>query len=97
MSQVEPGYEKLTRMLDALDQREIEEAYQCQVKDIAIEDFDTVYGEALAFVRSVFRLGGYGDKVTWQLLSNVDRRRLKRQAREERYARADGRRTPNVA
>ncbi len=92
VGQVEPGYKQLSRMLEELQQREIGEEYQRKVRDIELEDFDAVYGEALDFVRSVFRLAGYGDRVIWHLLPNVDRRRLKREARGEREARADGRR-----
>ncbi len=92
VGQVEPGYKKLTRMLQELTRREQAEQYQRQVRDIALKDFDEVYDEALAFVRSVFRLGGYGDKVIWNLLPNVERRRLKREARWEREAREGGRR-----
>ncbi len=92
VGQVEPGYKKLKKMMRELEQRKIDEQHQRQVKDIALEDFDEVYGEALAFVRSVYRLAGYDDRVVWHLLPNTDRRRLKREARGEREARAEGRR-----
>ena len=92
IGQVEPGYKQLTRMMGEVEKREIQEEYQRKVRDIALEDFDTIYGEALDFVRSVFRLAGYADKVIWHILANVDRRRLKREARAEREARAGGRR-----
>ena len=92
VDQVEPGYKQLTRMTRELEDREQAEQYQRQVRDIALEDFDEVYGEALTFVRSVFQLAGYGERVKWHLLPTVERRRLKREARWEREARDEGRR-----
>ncbi len=92
LDQLEPGYKQLARMMRELERRENAEHHQRKVRDIALEDFDQVYGEALAFVRSVLCLAGYGDKGIWHLLPNVERRRLKREARWEREAREDGRR-----
>ena len=37
-------------------------------RDAALERFDKVYSEGLDYVRSVYRLGGYGKKVLWHLL-----------------------------
>ncbi len=79
-------------MLGKLDDFErLEEALR-KDRDYELEAFDVVYGEALAFVRAAFQLGGLGKKVIWGLLPTVQRRRLKGKARRERHARAEGRR-----
>lgn len=92
LRQLEPGYRKLTEMLAELDDRaRLEEALR-KDRDFELESFDVVYGEALAFVRAAFQLGGLGTKVIWALLPPVQRRRLKGKARRESEARAEGRR-----
>ena len=93
LDQLEPGYRKLTEMLDELDQAERQEHKRREERDFELESFDVVYAEALAFVRSVFCLGGIPDRETWFLLPHVQRRRLRGKARQEREARAEGRRT----
>jgi hypothetical protein len=92
LGQLEPGYEKMTEMLDELEGRErIEESLR-KDRDYELEVFDDVYAEALPFVRSAFKLGGRSEKVIRALRPVVLRRRLKRKARRESEARAEGRR-----
>ncbi len=93
LEQLEPGHKKLKAMLKQIQQHEISEATLRQDRDFELESFDVDYGEALAFVRSVFRLGGRDQKIIWQLLPTVQRRRLKSKARQESEARAEGRRS----
>ncbi len=92
LAQLEPGYEQLTGKLRELQEREIMEASRRQDRDFELESFDLEYGEALGFVRSVFRFAGLDSKVLWKLLPTVQRRRLKGKARRESEARAEGRR-----
>ena len=94
LQQLKPGHKKLKAMLKELQQREIWEVALRQDRDFELESFDLTYGESLAFVRSVFQLSGQGQKIIWGLLPTVRRRRLKRKARQEGEARAEGRRTP---
>ena len=92
LRQLEPGFKKLTRMLDQLDDAErLEEALR-EDRDYELEAFDATYSEALDFVRAAFRVAGRGTKVIWALLPTVQRRRLKGKARRESEARAEGRR-----
>ncbi len=90
LRQLEPGYLKLKSMLDELEVAERREHKLREERDYELESFDIVYGEALAFVRSVFQLGGLSDRETWHLLPNVQRRRLRGKARQAREARAEG-------
>ena len=92
LARLEPGYTKLTTMLEALQVAELRELAMRDQRDAELERFDTVYSEGLDYVRSVYRLGGYGKKVLWHLLPTVQRRRLKGDARREREAREEGRR-----
>ncbi|MCP3985034.1 MAG: hypothetical protein GY723_11635, partial [bacterium] len=94
LEQLEPGYLKLTAMLEELKHQERMEQGLRQARDYELESFDVVYSEALDFVRSVFCLGGLDDREIWHLLPNVQRRRLRQKARQERTARADGLREP---
>ena len=93
--QLEPGYRKLTAMLEQLEHEERLEQGLRQARDYELESFDVVYSEALAFVRSVLCLGGIGDNVIWHLLPNIQRRRLRGKARQEREARVEGLRRSN--
>ncbi len=97
LDQLEPGYLKLKAMLEQLDQEEKREKELRHDRDWQLESFDVVYAEALAFVRSVFCLAGIDEKVIWHLLPNVQRRRLRDKARQEREARAEGRRESGSA
>ncbi len=90
LAQLEPGYKKLTQMLSELEKHEMQEERLRHDRDFELECFDVAYGEALALVRAVFRLGGRGEKAVWQLLPTVQRRRLKGKARQESEARAEG-------
>ena len=92
LRQLEPGYQKLTEMLQDLDDHEIVEVALRNDRDFELESFDVVYGQALDFVRSVLRLSGCDERVVWHLLPTVQQRRLKAKARKESEARAEGRR-----
>ncbi len=92
LQQLEPGYEKLTEMLAEIEDRSRMEEALRKDRDFELESFDIEYGEALAFVRAAFQLGGLSRKVIRGLLPPVQRRRLKRKARRESEARAEGRR-----
>lgn len=90
LKQLKPGYLRLTEMLEQQEQEERREHQLREIRDFELESFDAVYGEALAFVRSVFRLAGLSERETWHLLPNVQRRQLRSKARQEREARAEG-------
>ncbi len=90
LAQLEDGYTKLTSMLDDLTAYELREQTLRNDRDFELESFDLVYGEALDFVRSVFQLGGLHEKVTWHLLPTRQQRKLRRKARQESTARAEG-------
>ncbi len=90
LRQLEPGYLKLKGMLDELEVAERREHRLREERDYELESFDIAYGEALAFVRSVFQLGGLSDRETRNLLPNVQRRHLRDKARHAREARAEG-------
>ncbi len=90
LRQLEPGYLKLKSMLGKLELEQGREHRRREERDFELESFDIVYKDALAFVRSVFRLGGLSDRETWHLLPNIQRRRLRGKARQERQARAEG-------
>ncbi len=92
LRQLEPGYLKLEAMREQLKAEERREHKLREGRDYELECFDIIYGEALAFVRSVFRLGGLSDRETWHLLPDVQRRQLRGKARQEREARAEGQR-----
>ncbi len=62
----------------------------------ALDDFDGVYGEALAYALAVYRLAGIDEKKILRLRPAADRRRLMREAGQERQARAQGRRRAGV-
>ena len=83
-----------TRPDARLEEREIEEDYRRKERDIALEEYGVVYAEVLDYVRSVYAIGGYGEKLIWKLLPEAERRRLRRKARQEREARAEGRQRP---
>ncbi len=90
LAQLEPGYLKLKAMLERLEKEEKRENQLRDERDYELDAFDAVYSEALAFVRSVFCLAGISEREIWHLLPNVQRRRLRGKARQEREARADG-------
>ncbi len=90
LRQLEPGYLKLTAMLEQLEQEEKRENQLRDERDYELDSFDAVYSEALAFVRSVFSLAGISEREIWHLLPNVQRRRLRGKAKQERGARAEG-------
>ncbi len=92
LARLEPGYLKLTAMLKQLAEEEEREKLLRGDRDYELESFDAVYSEALAFVRSVFCLAGVPEREIWHLLPTVQRRRLRGKARQERDARAEGRR-----
>ncbi len=92
LNRLEPGYLKLKAMLEQLEEEEKQEKHRRDDRDWELESFDIVYSEALDFVRSVFCLAGIDEKVIWHLLPNIQRRRLRGKARQEREARAEGRR-----
>lgn len=94
LDQLKPGYLKLKAMLEQLEQEEKREKHLRDDRDWQLESFDVVYAEALAFVRSVFCLAGISEREIWHLLPDVQRRRLRGKARQEREARAEGRRKP---
>lgn len=87
LAQLKPGYEKLTRMMAELEGAELREERLRKDRDFELESFDVVYGEGLAFVRSVFTLAGLGEKVIRSLLPPKQRRRLESKARQSRTAR----------
>ncbi|MEM7583563.1 MAG: hypothetical protein AAF560_09310 [Acidobacteriota bacterium] len=93
LKHLEPGFESLTRALDDLATHELQEVTRRDDRDYELESFDLTFSEAIDFVRSVFRLAGCHEKVVWHLLSTGEQRRLKRKARQEREARAEGSRT----
>lgn len=90
LAMIEPGFEKLSEMIEELESRKLVEESLGNDRDFELESFDVDYSEALAYVRAVFRLAGCGHKVIWDLLSLVQRNRLKGKARQEREARAEG-------
>lgn len=91
LKMIEPGYRKLAGMLSELEGREAQEAALRKDRDYELEVYDLVYGEAVDVVRSLFRAGGISEKAIWHLLPTVQRRRLLAKARQEREARAEGR------
>ena len=92
LAQLRPGSRKLKKMLRELDEQGMIEAGLRDSRDFELESFDVVYADAVAYVRSVFRMAGIDDKISWNLLPFVQRRRLKRKARRESEARDEGRR-----
>lgn len=92
LERLEACFRKLTTMLEELEVLEIHEARLRDDRDYELEVFDLEYYEAVDYVRAVFRNGGLGEKVTWEILPTVQRRRLRGKARREAEARAEGRR-----
>ena len=92
LRRVKPAYDRLVAKLVETEKLERGEEHLCGVRDRALADFDGVYGDALAYVAGVYRLVDFVDRKIWNLRSLADRRRLIREARKERQARAEGRR-----
>lgn len=92
LSRLQPGCEKLQKMLGDLRGEEIREAALRDDRDYEIESFDVVYAEAVGYARAVCRLAGLDPKLIRNLLSDVEQRRLKKKARKESEARAEGQR-----
>ncbi|MEM7355837.1 MAG: hypothetical protein AAF657_33785 [Acidobacteriota bacterium] len=91
LRQIEPGYRRLTELLDELTDAELHEQSSRDQKNAALKAFDKRYGEALRLVQATFAFGGCGGRLFKNLRSYVQRRLLSRRAREKREARAEGR------
>ena len=89
---VEPGLEKLEELLHELQLLEHGQNAALERKQEELAAYDAVYGEALGYVEGVYGLAGMGDRLVRHLRSYFQRRRLSREARRERKARAAGRR-----
>lgn len=92
LEQLEPGCRKLGDLLDQLRILAIKEERRRNDRDFEIDCFDEVYAEALAYLRGVLKLSGGDEDDLWYLLPTVQRRRLRKKARQESEARAEGRR-----
>ncbi len=92
LRQVEPAYGRLVASIQQIERLERKEEFACAVRDLALEKFDAVYGEAFAYARTVYRLAGLGERIIAKLRPNAEHRRLIREAGQERQARAEGRR-----
>ncbi len=90
LRKVKPGYERLTALLDELADLEALEQLARDDKNEAIRKFDQTYGEARRLVEASFAFAGVGGKLTRMLRSYVHRRRMIRDARRKREARAEG-------
>lgn len=89
-TRLEPLYEKLAQMMDELQTAEYHEQALRNDRDYELDSFDITYGQALAFLRATFTLSGSPQKVIQNVPPDVRRRRLKKKARNERQARAEG-------
>ncbi len=92
LRQVRPAYDRLAASMKALEKLERKEEHACGVRDLALEKFDQLHGEALAYAHSAYRLAGFSERLFSKLRTDVERRRLMREAAQERKARAQGRR-----
>ncbi len=52
LRQIKPVYDKLVAKLAEVENRKLAEEYACGVRDRALEEFDRVYGEALAYAQA---------------------------------------------
>ncbi len=91
LSEVKPGFERLTELLDDLVQLQVREQSAQVEKNQAMKAFDDAYGEARRLVEANFVFAGLGSRLTRWLRSQVHRRLLAREARRKREARAEGR------
>lgn len=91
LAMLEPGLAKLYRLLEQRRQAELHEAVLREERDTELEYFDFVYGDAVAFMRAVYWVVGYGDRLV-DVRPRNDRRRRIRKARLESEARVEGRR-----
>ncbi len=91
LREVEPGYRRLTELLDELEELEMLEQAAKDEKQEAMRTFDAEYGEALRLVQASFAFAGLHDTLSGRLRSYFQRRLLIRRAREKRQARAEGR------
>ncbi len=92
LCQVKPAHDRLAALIKETERLERTEEYARGVRDLALERFDAVYAEALAFALAVYRLAGSSERAIRKLRPAVERRRLVREAGRERDARAEGRR-----
>ncbi len=91
LGEIQPGYERLTALLDQLEHMEMLEQAARDEKKLAMEAFDAAYGEALRLIQAIFAFAGHSGRLTRMLRSHFQRRLLIRRAREKRQARAEGR------
>ncbi|MCP3959768.1 MAG: hypothetical protein GY719_18120 [bacterium] len=91
LGEIEPGYRRLTDLLDELLDLELSEQEARDDRNVAMKTFDVAYGEALRLVHANFTFAGYGETLARRLRSYFQRRLHIRRAREKREARAEGR------
>jgi len=92
LSQIEPGYIKLVKLLKELQRREFRQSTALEFKWSEIKEFDAKYRESLRYVEGAYAFAGAENRVVSRLRSYLERRQLKQRARKESAARAEGRR-----
>ena len=90
LAEIKPGYEHLTELLDELLGLETEEQAALIARDRAMRAFDDVHGDARRMLEATFSFSGLAERLAHGLRSYVDRRRVVREARRKREARAEG-------
>lgn len=93
LSQLEPGYRRLDGLLKELVALEHGEFRHRHNRDFEADCFDMVYDQALSYLRGALKVSGGDEEDVWHLLPEIQRRQLRRKARQEKEARAEGRRS----
>lgn len=91
LKQIEPGYRRLSAVLEELLHLELETQRTRIEKDAALDAFDAAYGDALRLMQATLAFAGCSPGMLKSLRAYVQRRLLARRAREKRQARAGGR------
>jgi hypothetical protein len=91
LAAIKPGYERLTELLKELLRLEKQEEGAQIARDRAMRAFDDAYGDARRMLEATFSFAGLAERLARGLRSYVERRRVIREARRKREARAEGR------